>query len=132
MILRPGQQPCHKGAIEVVVHDTASKHIITGGADGYIRLWDYGRLNEAEADDDAHHVGIDPVDELLLAEGARVKALLQARDHWMVLDESGALLRSVHAALSHSLWGRERAVCCSAPAGSVVRSRAALVCPPRG
>ena len=92
MILRPGQKPCHQGAIEVVAQTTTSKHIITGGADGYIRLWDLGRLNEAEADDDAHHACIDPVDELLLHDGALVKAVLQSSDNtWMVLDDSGRL-----------------------------------------
>ena len=51
------------------MHDRASNLILSGGSDGFVRLWQFTQINEAEADEDAHSTAITPVDELLIAPG---------------------------------------------------------------
>lgn len=44
VLLNQDQKPCHKGPVEVLLHDKATGCIITGGADGWVRLWDFGEV----------------------------------------------------------------------------------------
>lgn len=73
MLVRAGPggatRACHDGAIEVLQHDAASNTIISGGADGFIRLWDFQRIMDAEAPEDSHTLAISPLDEVLIGEG---------------------------------------------------------------
>lgn len=69
------RKPCHNGQIDVLLHDRASNLIVSGGADGYVRIWDFTRINEAEAGEDSNNVEITPADELLIAPGASCVSL---------------------------------------------------------
>jgi hypothetical protein len=51
------------------MHDRTSNLILSGGADGYIRLWQFSKINDAEADEDKNSTTISPIDELLIAPG---------------------------------------------------------------
>ena len=93
VLTRKDGAPCHAGPIDVLIHDRKANIILSAGADGYVRLWDFVKLNEAEADEDAHTLAITPLDEVLVAPGARVKSLLWERRQWLILDEAGALYR---------------------------------------
>ncbi|MEW5304835.1 MAG: hypothetical protein WDW36_007418 [Sanguina aurantia] len=86
-------RPCHTGAVEVLLHDAASDRIVSAGADGVVRLWDFHAVNDAEADEDTTTKAIVPVAELCIAPGARVRDLICERHRWIVLDDSGALYR---------------------------------------
>jgi len=48
VICQPAGQPCHAGAVEVLLHSTEVNYILSGGADGVLRLWDFNKINEAE------------------------------------------------------------------------------------
>lgn len=93
MLTRADRRPCHDGAIQVLMHDHASNVILSGGADGVVRLWSFAKVNEAEAEEDSNHMVISPVDEIVIAPGARIKTLLWERRHWLIQDEAGALYR---------------------------------------
>jgi len=53
------ETPCHKGAIESIFLDTLpgaegeeeKRYIVTAGADGCIKFWDFDELDQAEGDD---------------------------------------------------------------------------------
>lgn len=51
------------------MHDRVSNLILSGGSDGYVRLWSFAKINEAEADEDSNSTAITPLDELLIAPG---------------------------------------------------------------
>lgn len=44
MLLNKNHKPCHAGAVEVLIHDKPAGVIITAGADGYVRLWDFNQV----------------------------------------------------------------------------------------
>eukprot|EP00201_Polytomella_parva_P017068 CAMPEP_0175055168 /NCGR_PEP_ID=MMETSP0052_2-20121109/9925_1 /TAXON_ID=51329 ORGANISM="Polytomella parva, Strain SAG 63-3" /NCGR_SAMPLE_ID=MMETSP0052_2 /ASSEMBLY_ACC=CAM_ASM_000194 /LENGTH=855 /DNA_ID=CAMNT_0016319973 /DNA_START=59 /DNA_END=2623 /DNA_ORIENTATION=- len=92
VLTRKGGHPCHDGAIEAVLHDRLGSCIVTGGADGFIRLWDFNQLNEAEAGEDSHFAVVRPLEEVFLGAGVKVKSLLMERHRWTVLDERGKLI----------------------------------------
>ncbi|KAJ9527700.1 hypothetical protein QJQ45_025974 [Haematococcus lacustris] len=93
VLTRPGKRPCHDGQVDVLLHDRPSNLVVSGGADGYVRLWDFNVISDAEADEDSHYLAIKPVDELLIAQGAHIRSLLWERKRWIVLDATGALYR---------------------------------------
>ena len=93
LINRPGGLPCHKGAIEVLLHDAQTNYVLSGGADGVLRLWDYSKLMEAEAADNSISAELKPSAEVLLPEGARVRGALWHNGQWLVQDEAGILYK---------------------------------------
>jgi WD40 repeat protein len=93
VLTRTMQKPCHEGSIKVLLHDRASNVILSGGDDGFVRLWQFSKINEAEADEDSSGTTIAPMDELHIAPGAKIKSLLWERRQWLILDECGALYR---------------------------------------
>ncbi|KAL6756288.1 hypothetical protein V8C86DRAFT_2652820 [Haematococcus lacustris] len=93
VLTRPGKRPCHDGQVDVLLHDRPSNLVVSGGADGYVRLWDFNVISDAEADEDSHYLAIKPVDELLIVQGAHIRSLLWERKRWIVLDATGALYR---------------------------------------
>ncbi len=46
VLQRPNKRPCHDGPILCMLHDKSSNCIVTGGADGYVRLWQFAKVRE--------------------------------------------------------------------------------------
>jgi hypothetical protein len=89
VLTRPGGAPCHAGAIELLHHDAATNYVLSGGADGVLRLWDYTKLCEAEPAEGCHSAEVKPAAEVALPPGCHVKGAVWLKGRWLVLDERG-------------------------------------------
>lgn len=53
------ETPCHKGAIEAIFLDVLGgeekQYIVTAGADGFIKFWDFEEIDQAEGDDHGNY-----------------------------------------------------------------------------
>ena len=135
VLLRPGGKPCHDGMIELIKLDAESGRVYTAGADGYVRVWDYQTLNDAEPGEDSAEAHVDALDEFLIPRGepflaggdearrnapdlaagasepASVKSLIMTEpDHWLVQDEKGGVVK-VPLAASGAPEVEKRAAC---------------------
>ncbi|KAF5842039.1 hypothetical protein DUNSADRAFT_9608 [Dunaliella salina] len=90
VIKRSQDQPCHNGQVDVLLLDLKTRVILSGGSDGFVRMWDFDKMNEAEPGEDSHVAYVDPTDELLVSPGVHVRGLLWEQGHWLVLDGTGA------------------------------------------
>ncbi|KAI6658873.1 Cilia- and flagella-associated protein 44-like [Oopsacas minuta] len=111
-LCRKNQKPCHVGNIEFVFLDEGE--IITGGADGIIRIWDFEEIDQADVIDDNDLIEIIPLQEVKLATrtGASVKHLAKLNDpdtptYWVVQDNKGSIWR-VDLQVSHTHKPPER------------------------
>lgn len=96
-ISRRGQSPCHDGAIEVIYLEDSrasvqyslaagpinqqsnnSPLIITGGFDGYVRVWDLEALDYAIVSDaeENRFVEIEPFKEIKIGDGVKVNYII--------------------------------------------------------
>lgn len=57
---RPGGLRCHDGPVEVLLHDTQTNYLVSGGGDGVIRLWELQRLQHAEPPEGSNQVEVRP------------------------------------------------------------------------
>ena len=69
VLLRPGGAPCHLGQIEFITLVAETGKVYTAGADGYVRVWSYQQLNDAEPGEDSVEAFVEPVREFLLTRG---------------------------------------------------------------
>ena len=109
--------PCHEGNIEVVKLDEQGGKIYTAGADGYVRVWDFTAVNDAEPGEDSSVVFIQPLEGIRVGTGeppavegalppaVSIKSLIMEEDHWVVQDESGSL---VHIPVEGGVPGESR------------------------
>ena len=111
-LCRKNQKPCHVGNIEFVFLDEGE--IVTGGADGIIRIWDFEQIDQADVIDDNDLIEIMPLQEVKLATrtGASVKHLAKLNDpdtpsYWVVQDNKGSIWR-VDLQVSHTHKPPER------------------------
>jgi WD40 repeat protein len=89
---RPGGERCHDGPIEYVSHDGTD--IITAGHDGFIRVWPFDLINNAESTPEEPHVVLAPSDVTHVGDDVKIKSV--SRDgakRWLVQDASGAVWR---------------------------------------
>ena len=97
MIGRPDGKPCHDGQIEVVQFHPDTGRILTAGKDGFVRVWDATQINDCEGEGDSIYGVVEPLEEVKIAEGARLKSLEvdHKADTWILLDEAGVIYRAV-------------------------------------
>nr|A8J1V4.1 RecName: Full=Cilia- and flagella-associated protein 44 [Chlamydomonas reinhardtii] len=91
VLTRPGSRPCHDGPIEALLLDRPAGRVLSAGADGRVRMWDFGAVNDAEPREDSHSLELSPLDEVVVAEGAALSALLadSGGRRWVVADKAG-------------------------------------------
>jgi len=85
VISRPGGKPCHNGKIYVLL--TEEGEIYSSGEDGFVRIWDFENIDNADVSFDSNQNGkkqvnayqvqipmfeIDPLDEINLGKNVRV------------------------------------------------------------
>ncbi|GBG93046.1 hypothetical protein CBR_g58401 [Chara braunii] len=92
-IRKPEGVPCHQGMIEEVFLDRDMGQIVTAGVDGYVKFWSFEAIDAADTIDEKSTVEIEPVEEICIGAGVRIKSLLREPDHWLIQDEGGSLLR---------------------------------------
>lgn len=77
VLTRRKGRPCHRGAVEVLLHDAISNKVMTSGADGVVKLWDFHTINDAEADEDTTTKAILSVEEMLIAPGQNMIQIIR-------------------------------------------------------
>jgi len=93
---------CHQGMIEMLWQQ--GDLIVSAGMDGFLRYWEYPKIDLAEPEEDEPRCTINPVKEFLITEGSskgerRVSVKTMHLDvegrfkEWLVQDDSGALWR---------------------------------------
>ena len=83
--------PLHDGMIEVVLLEggtaQAPEQVLTAGADGYIRYWDFNEIDNAESDE-TPNVVISLKKEMRVVastgEPAYIVDLVRGSDHWLI------------------------------------------------
>ena len=88
-----GSVPAHEGGISTVLHDRESNMIMSAGADGKIKWWDFDVVDAAEVDSDiSMDFPIKCIRELLVGETVSVKAMAKKADGtWFVEDANGGM-----------------------------------------
>ena len=99
ILSRRGGKPCHAGCVDVLVELNVpgwSPSFLSGGHDGYLRVWDRTALLEMEVGEGSNRLEVEPTKEIFLGTGRKITALtvlpVGAGTRWLVQDASGALL----------------------------------------
>mmetsp|Transcript_9196 Transcript_9196/g.18000 ORF Transcript_9196/g.18000 Transcript_9196/m.18000 type:complete len:1645 (+) Transcript_9196:104-5038(+) len=82
--------PCHDGEIEFVALE--GRKIISSGKDGWVRSWNLANFEYAEVSEEDPKVRIPPSDEVQV-KGAHVAGMRRGKDHWLIQDKNGGLLK---------------------------------------
>lgn len=96
---RPGGLPCHEGGVNVLLHDATTNFVLSGGADGCVRLWELARLQGAQPPEGGGcATEVKPAVTVPLPGhgngGCGVTALVWADPRmWLVQSAAGALLK---------------------------------------
>eukprot|EP00727_Mastigamoeba_balamuthi_P000638 m51a1_g10571 hypothetical protein (1663) ;mRNA; r:46287-52660 len=109
-IKRTNGETCHVGMIEEVI--LRGDRLITAGHDGYIRLWDFATIDNAEISERGE-LQIDPLVEYLVGPGVQVKALIRGSDgHLLAQDACGGLYKV-------DIGARTSTLALSVPSGAI-------------
>ena len=95
--------PCHDGMVEMLWQH-GDDFIVSAGLDGYLRFWDYAKLDVAEPEEDEPQCHIEPAKEYKICEsdsdaGGHAKIKTMHLDpgnkykEWLVQDDAGGLWR---------------------------------------
>uniref|UniRef100_A0A8D0G0V4 Cilia- and flagella-associated protein 44 n=1 Tax=Sphenodon punctatus TaxID=8508 RepID=A0A8D0G0V4_SPHPU len=78
-LCRPGRKTCHNGPINQLVLDEGE--VITVGGDGYIRVWDFEKIDTADVVDDSGLVEMEHMNELLVGKNVNLSSMMKIHDH---------------------------------------------------
>ncbi|KAM5180821.1 cilia- and flagella-associated protein 44 [Mantella aurantiaca] len=92
-ICRRGRRSCHSGPINQFVLDEGE--LITIGADGYVRVWDFETVDTADTIDDTGLLEMEPMNELLVEKNVNLRFMVKTRENdspvWFAQDASGGI-----------------------------------------
>ncbi|KAJ3323577.1 Cilia- and flagella-associated protein 44 [Boothiomyces sp. JEL0866] len=99
-----GKKPCHQGHIEVIL--LGEGEIITGGEDGFVRVWDLETIDNADvvsaSGESSSSVSnprvfeMEPIDEILIAKDVKIKSIIRfpnTTHDYLVQDQQGYLMK---------------------------------------
>ncbi|KAF0980688.1 hypothetical protein FDP41_013171 [Naegleria fowleri] len=90
LFTRANEEPCHVGGIEVVFFDEKSNQFVTGGGDGFIRFWNFDKIDSAEPVDTNNIICLTPTRELKISDGVSIITIVREGNIWVVQDSKGA------------------------------------------
>nr|DBA34597.1 TPA: hypothetical protein GDO54_002143 [Pyxicephalus adspersus] len=92
-ICRRGRRPCHSGSINQFVLDEGE--LITIGADGYVRVWDFETVDTADTIDDTGVLEMEPMNELQVGKNVNLRFMVKTKENdspvWFAQDPSGGI-----------------------------------------
>ncbi|KAI8897709.1 WD40-repeat-containing domain protein, partial [Globomyces pollinis-pini] len=100
-----GKKPCHQGRIESII--LAEGEIITGGEDGFVRVWDLETIDNADVTTSSGESSgssvstprifeLEPIDELLIAKDVKIKSVVRfpnSTHDYLIQDQQGFLMK---------------------------------------
>jgi WD40 repeat protein len=98
-----GKRPCHQGRIEVIL--LGEGEVITGGEDGYFRVWDLETIDNADVQSTNEGTGssaavprvfeMEPIDEILVSKDVKIKNIVRfpSTSDYLIQDQQGQLLK---------------------------------------
>ncbi|KAM4046708.1 cilia- and flagella-associated protein 44 isoform 2-T2 [Anomaloglossus baeobatrachus] len=94
-ICRKGRKPCHIGPINQFVLDEGE--LITIGADGCVRVWDFETVDTADSVDDTGLLEMEPMNELMVGKNVNLRYMVKATGGdppvWFAQDASAGIWR---------------------------------------
>jgi WD40 repeat protein len=95
----------HDAAVHVVHLDTGLGLLVTGGDDGFVRMWSSAAVDGADVLPDGLTVpGLVPVGEASLGSSARIRSILKLKDEASTGEEGGREITWLVADGAGSLW----------------------------
>ncbi|CAH1262544.1 CFAP44 [Branchiostoma lanceolatum] len=109
-IVRKGKKPCHQGEVEQLVMDEGE--LITIGADGCVRVWDFETVDTADTVDDTGLFEMEPMNELEVGSGVHLKSMTKSVDPeqstmWYAQDANGGIWK-LDLSFSHTTKAPEQ------------------------
>ncbi|XP_077628012.1 cilia- and flagella-associated protein 44 [Crocuta crocuta] len=92
-LCRAARKSCHQGPINQIVLDEGE--VITIGADGYVRIWDFETIDTADTIDETGLLKIDPINELQVGKNVKLFSMIKMNEtgnnFWLAQDANGAI-----------------------------------------
>ncbi|XP_019303927.2 cilia- and flagella-associated protein 44 isoform X1 [Panthera pardus] len=92
-LCRAARKSCHQGPINQIVLDEGE--VITIGADGCIRIWDFETIDTADTIDETGLLEIEPINELQVGKNVKLFSMIKMSDMgnniWLAQDANGAI-----------------------------------------
>ncbi|XP_057162733.1 cilia- and flagella-associated protein 44 isoform X3 [Ursus arctos] len=92
-LCRAARKSCHQGPINQIMLDEGE--VITIGADGCIRIWDFETVDTADSIDDTGLLEIEPINELQVGKNVKLFSMIKMKEigsnFWLAQDASGAI-----------------------------------------
>ncbi|XP_071842731.1 cilia- and flagella-associated protein 44-like isoform X2 [Apostichopus japonicus] len=109
-ISRKNKKPCHAGTIEQFVMDEGE--LISIGADGFVRVWDFESIDTADSMDDSGIFEMEPMNELKVGNSVHLMSMVKTLDPeatsiWYAQDANGGIWR-LDLSFSHTMETPEK------------------------
>jgi len=109
---RKGKKSCHNGMIEAIYLDEGE--LISAGVDGFIRVWDFETIDNADITEENTTFEMDPLAEIKVGSDVSLKSLARSVDPgtpnlWYAQDAGGAIWK-VDIVVSHTRKAPEKLV----------------------
>ncbi|XP_064412807.1 cilia- and flagella-associated protein 44 [Latimeria chalumnae] len=92
-LCRRGRKSCHVGPINQFVLDEGE--LITIGADGCVRVWDFETIDAADSTDDCSWYELEPMNELVVGRNVNLLSMVKTSDPdsaiWFAQDANGGI-----------------------------------------
>jgi WD40 repeat protein len=93
-IAKKGKKTCHNGTIEAMFLEEGE--LITAGADGYVKVWDYETIDNADITEDNTQFEMEPLTEIRVGTKVSIKSLVRCADPemttmWYAQDANGVI-----------------------------------------
>ncbi|KAK3107710.1 hypothetical protein FSP39_020546 [Pinctada imbricata] len=108
---RKGRKSCHHGSIQQILLDEGE--LMTVGADGYIRVWDFESVDTADVADESGLFEMEPMNELKVGQDVSLKCIIKSVDtesevtFWYAQDANGGIWR-LDLSFSHTSQAPEK------------------------
>ncbi|XP_067037270.1 cilia- and flagella-associated protein 44-like isoform X2 [Acropora muricata] len=108
-ISKKGRKPCHVGMIEQFFMDEGE--LMTIGADGFVKVWDFESIDNADTTEEGQLFEMDPMYELKVGADVKLLSMVKAVDTeapiWFAQDAAGGIWK-LDLSFTHTSHAPER------------------------